>query len=335
MSDFLNETFEARTWADQVIQQNSKSIFGKLVKGVIWSDARGEDGELLIATDAHELVVKINSIPHMLLHNHDPGKPIGQILKSAYFETPNGNHFVAAVLGYYAGGNTLNFRALGLDTKALVPAPTTLPILPSEVWIEFATDPREVDAQWLEHVTNDAPLRVRRTELSHNSADSAQELIRIGLIFLAVVWSPFVTSVASAAGKGTYAAIHGWFRKLLEKLADRRNPVLDVHTYHDGCQVSFLFRGRDVKQHYLAHDALSNAAAQAAQLVAKLKASNMPARQLVYEFDKEAGRWYPSYVILNDNRIIADHGVLMAIEQLPTSLSLGLSHGQPKTPVIK
>ena len=117
--------------------------------------------------------------------------------------------------------------------------------------------------------------------------DSAQELIRIGLVYLAVVWNPFITSIASEAGKGTYAAIHMWVRKLLERLADRRNPILDIHTHQDGCQVSFLFRGKEVKQHYAAHDALSGAAAKAAQLIANLKARGMPARQLIYEFDKE------------------------------------------------
>lgn len=49
---------------------------------------------------------------------------LGQILKSAYFETPNGSPFVAVVLGFYAGGDTLAFRELGFDTKALVPVPT-------------------------------------------------------------------------------------------------------------------------------------------------------------------------------------------------------------------
>ena len=84
-----------------------------------------------------------------------------------------------------------------------------------------------------------------------------------------------------------------------------------------------------MKQHYVAHDALPGAAAQAAQLVAKLKARKMAAQTLIYEFDKEALKWYPSYAILNDNRIIIDNHELIAIEQLPTSLSLGLTIKKP------
>ncbi|KXS31652.1 MAG: Uncharacterized protein AWT59_2211 [Candidatus Gallionella acididurans] len=254
MPDLL-DTPAARDWVDDAILRHTKGIFGKLVPAVIWSDTRGDDGELLLPVDPIELVARINSTPHILLHNHDPGRPKGQVLESANFESEGGKKFIAAVLGFYAGGEVLDFQGLGLDTKSLAPPPDRLPMLPDGVWIEFAMDPREVDAAWLDQVTSDAPLRIERTELSHNAADSPQELIRIGLVYLAVVWSPFITSIASEAGKDTYAAIHGWVRKLLERLADRRNPVLDIHTHQDGCQVSFLFRGKDVRQHYAAHGA--------------------------------------------------------------------------------
>jgi hypothetical protein len=334
MPDLL-DTPAARDWVNDAIPRHSKGIFGKLVPAVIWSDTRGDDGEPLVPVDPIELVAQYNSAPHIILHSHDPGRPVGQVLESANFESEGGKKFIAAVLGYYAGGEVLGFRGLGLDTKALAPPPERLPVLPDGIWIQFATDPREVDAAWLDQVASDAPLRIGRTELSHNAADPAQELIRVGLFYLAVVWNPFITSIASEAGKDTYAAIYRWVRKLLTRLADRRNPILDIHTHHDGCQVSFLFRGKDVRQHYAAHDALPNAAAQAAQLVAKLKARGMAGRKLIYEFDKEALMWFPSYAVLNDNRIITDNGELIAIEQLPTGLSLGLSRGKWLSPVVR
>ncbi|OCB03283.1 hypothetical protein BBC27_08745 [Acidithiobacillus ferrivorans] len=334
MPDLL-DTPAARDWVNDAIPRHSKGIFGKLAPAVIWSDARGDDGEPLVPVDPIELVAQINSDPCILLHYHDPGRPKGQVLESANFESDDGGKFIAAVLGFYAGGEVLGFRGLGLDTKALAPPPERLPVLPDGIWIQFATDPREVDAEWLDQVTSDAPLRVERTELSHNAADSAQELIRVVLPYLVVIWNPFTTSIASEAGKGTYAAIHGWVQKLLANLADRRNPILDIHTHQDGCQVSFLFRGKDVGQHYAAHDALPNAAAQAAQLIAKLKAREMAGRKLIYEFDKEALIWFPSYAVLNDNRIITDNGELIAIEQLPTGLSLGLSRGKSLSPVVR
>lgn len=335
MSDLLNETPAARDWAISEIRRHSRGIFGKLVPAVVWSDARGDDGEPLVPVDPVQLVARFNKNPHILLHNHDPGRPIGQVLQAANFETEGGEKFVAAILGYYVGGDVLDFRGLGLDTKASVAPPASLPLLPDGCWIQFATDPKEVDGAWLDEVTSDAPLRIERTELSHNAADPAQELIRLGLVYLAVVSTPFVTSIASEAGKDTYAAIRMWIRKLLERLAARRNPVLDIHTHQDDCQVSFLFRGKDVKHHYVAHDALPGAAAQAAQLIAKLKARGMPARQLIYEFDQEALMWFPSYAVLNDNRIITDNGALIAIEQLPTGLSLGLSRGESLSPIVR
>ncbi|MHC8376220.1 hypothetical protein ACYZT3_09190 [Pseudomonas sp. MDT1-16] len=335
MSNLLEGTPTARDWADSTIQRHSAGIFGKLVSAVIWTDARHDDGEPLVPVDPLELVANINENPHILLYNHDPGRPKGQILESAYFETAGGGKFIAAILGYYAGGDVLDFRALGLDTTASVPPPATLPMMPDGSWIQFATDPREVDAAWLDQVISDAPLRIERTELSHNAADSAQELIRLGLIYLAVIWNPFITSIASEAGKGTYAATRAWLRKLLGRMADRSNPILDIHTHQDGCQVSFLLRGKDVKKHYAAHDALPAAAAQAAKLVAKLKARGTAARQLIYEFDKEAFIWCPSFAVLNDNRIITDNISLIAIEQLPTGLSLGLSREKLLFPEVR
>jgi hypothetical protein len=331
MSDLL-DTLTARDWVDDAILRHSKGVFGKIVPAVIWSDRRGNDGELLVPADPIELVAHFNSTPIIILHNHDPGRPKGQVLESANFESEGGEKFIAAVLGFYAGGEVLDFRGLGLDTKALAPPPEKLPVLPDGTWIQIATDPREVDAVWLDQITSDAPLRIERTELSHNAQDFLQELIRIGLPYLVIVWNPFITSIASEAGKGTYVAIHGWVRKLLTKLADRRNPVLDIHTHLDDCQVSFLFRGKDVKRHYAAHDALPKAAAQASQLVAKLKARGIAGRQLIYEFDKEALIWFPSYAVLNDDRIIIDNSELIAIEQLPTGLSLGLSRGKSLSP---
>jgi hypothetical protein len=327
MSDLLN-TPAARNWVDDAISRHSMGIFGKLRAAAIWSDARGDDGKLLVPIDPIELVDHINNSPIILLHNHDPGKPIGQVLESANFKSESGERFIAAILGFYAGGEVLSFRELDLDTKALAPPPEKLPELPNDIWIQFATDPKEVDETWTNEVTYNAPLRIEHTELSHNAADSAQELIRIGLVYLAVVWNPYITSIASEAGKGTYAAIHGWIRKLLTRLSDRRNPILDVQTHQDGCQVSFLFRGKDVKQLYAAHDALPNAAVQASRLIAKLKSRGMSGRQLVYEFDKEALIWFPSYAVLNDDRIITNNNELIAIEQLPTGLSLGLSRGE-------
>lgn len=334
MSDLLN-TPAARDWTASAIRRHSQGIFGKLVPAVVWSDARGDDGELLVPIDPVEYVALSNNKPLILLLGHDPGKPLGQVLETTYFESESGEKFIVAIFGLYAGGEILSFQGLGLDTKAFPPLPEVLPTLPSGLWMELATDPREVDALWLEQVSSDAPMKIERTQLSHNAAEPSQELIRVGVLFATLVWNPFVTSIASEAGKNTYAAIRKWIGKLIERLADRRNPVLDIHTFHDNCQVSFLIRGKDIKLNYAAHEALPHAAVQATQLVTKLKARGMATRQLVYEFDKEAFIWFPSYAVLNDNRIITDNADLIAIEQLPTGVSMGMTRGQSRTPVLK
>lgn len=324
MSELINNTPAARLWADEAAHHYSASIFGKIVIGVIWTDSRGEDGEYLIPVDPLSLVNSINQNPYILLHNHDPGKPIGKVLKTAAFVTEDGCEFIVAVLGYYIGGDVLSFEGLGIDTGIAVPPPIRLAALSPDCWIEIAVDPREVDSEWLDEAASGAPLRVVRIELSHNSAEAVQELIRISVVYVALVWNPFVTSIATEAGKDTYALIHKWIRKLLERLSDRRNPILVVQSVQNGCQVSFIVRGVDVKQHYSAHDALSDAAAQAAQLIANLKSRGQPAQELTYEFDKDALRWFPSFAILLDGRIITERFELIAVEQLPAGLSLGL-----------
>ncbi|WOD12355.1 hypothetical protein RPW65_05730 [Pseudomonas sp. NyZ704] len=325
MAELIERSPAAKQWVKSTILRRSGGIFGKLMPAVIWTDARDELGARVVPIEAQRLVESINNFPHILLHNHDPGKPKGQALEAACFETHDGQKFVAAILGYFAGGEVLTFQEMNLLDELEVQSPLSLPVLPEGVWIQIATDPREVDSAWLDSVANASPLRVERTELSHNAADSLQELIRVALPYLVLVWNPFVTAIATEAGKDSYLAVQGWIKKLFERLAERKNPILSIQAQQDGCQVSFLIRGKAVDQHYAAHAALPAAAAQAAKLVTKLRERGIASRELIYEFDGQALRWFPSYAVLCDGRIVTDHNELIAIEQLPTGLSLGLA----------
>lgn len=334
MSDFLNKHSGAQAWLHQAKQRYSNGVFGTLVPAVIWTNASNAAGELLVPLNPVDLVSKINREPFILLKNHDPGCPKGQVLESAIFENEKGEIFVAAILGYFFGGEVLSFSDLDFDLFSPVSSPEKLPLLPKKYWVQLAVDPREVEDAWVEAVSRDAPIEIERTQLSHNAADSEHELIRVGLGYLLLVWNPFVTAIATEAGKATYTAAHAWLRKLFGKLADRRNPILALHSFHGDCQVSFILRGLNVSQHYAAHDLLSSAAVQAAQLVENFKARKIPCRELTYEFDGDAGKWYPSYALLEDGRIVTDSTSLIAIEQLPVGLSLGLSCGQ-LSPALK
>lgn len=324
---------DANAWMRDAIARHSNGIFGKIVPSVIWTDARREDGQLIVEVDPSELVDGINQNPHMLLRDHDPGRPIGQVIESALFESDSGT-FVAAVLGYYAGGNVLGFDGFDIGTLEPADLPSQFPTLPHGIWIQIATDPREVDVTWLDEIAGGAPIRVERTELSHNAAHGTTELIRIGIAFVILAWNPFAKAFTEEAGKQTYGALHAWLAKLLSKLSERRSPILDIHTHQRDCQVSFLIRETDPESNYSAHRELNNAARQAARLIAKFRARGTPARQLIYEFDKSTKRWFPSYAILQDDRIVTDNRELIAIEQLPSGLSLGLTRDKFQTPVV-
>lgn len=138
---------------------------------------------------------------------------------------------------------------------------------------------------------------------------------------MARVWNPFVKTIASEAGKDVYAAIRKWLRNVWDRLAERRNPIVAVQSSQDGCEVFFLFRGKDVKRHYDAHDALPVAAAQAATLIAGMKSQEIAPVSLVYEF--EDARWFPSYAILVGGQLVSDRNLFIAVEQLPNGLSIG------------
>ena len=327
MSDLLNSR-SSRAWLLEATERHSKGIFGKISPAVIWSDSLGNDGNLIVPVDPEFLAAKINTNPHIILHDHDPGKPKGQVLEAESFISDDGRKFVAAILGFYAGGQTLTFDILDSDVFAPILKAPLLPPLPATTFIEFAVDPRDIDEAWITQITSDAPVHIERTDLSHNAADSLSDLIRIGIPYLVVVWNPFVKAIATEAGKDVYKAIHGWLSKLFKKIAERGRIVLDIHTFQDECQVSFIMRSDDPAKLYAAHNSLSTASVQAALLVAKLKERGMDGRQLIYEYSDKSEIWFPSYAILKDNRIITDNIELIGIEQLPSGLSLGLTRGK-------
>lgn len=331
MTELIADSAEAVAWVDQVRAAYSHNgVFGKISSSVIWSDATGPDGEQLVPIDPLALVADINANGFPLLKGHDPGFPLGKVLKAAVFTSSSGKRFVAALLGFYAGGNRLSFRDLGFDPASAISSPSFLPPLTDACWINFATDPREVEPAWVEEVLRTAPLRVERIQLSHNAAELPHELIRVGLLFMALVWNPFVTTIATEAGKDAYAGIRRWLRTLFDKLAERRNPIVEIQSHHDGCEISFMFRGSDVKRNYAAHDALPVAAAQAEHLVANMKSKGVAPKLIVYEFHTQDDKWFPSYAELCDGRFVTDNNVLIAVEQLPSGLSLGVSRGKDK-----
>lgn len=322
MRNLVNDTPEASAWVDLAMSGRFKDVaLGKTVSAVLWTDDVCPEGEPIGGDDPSALIEEINAQGLPMFRGHDPGFPVGRTLAAKLFTSPSGVKFVAAILTLYEDQQRLSFGELGLNPSPSVSSPTMLPSLDG-CWLDFATDPREVDKEWVDEVLSEAPLRVKRIELSHNAAEPQSELIRIGLVFAALVWNPLVTTIATEAGKDVYAGIRQWLRSVWNKLAQRRNPVVVVQSYQDGCEVSFLFRGKDVKQHYDAHDALPMAAAQAAKLIAGMKSNHLAPISLVYEF--EQSRWFPSYAILDGGRIVSDRNLLIAIEQLPKSLSIGI-----------
>jgi len=331
MSYLLAENPEAQAWVDRKkTALRHQGVFGQLKGAVVWSDVTGADGNLLVPVDPDELVANINANGWPLLKGHDPGFPLGKVLAAEAFTCASGQKFVAAVFGFYDGAR-LSFHDLRLDQMGDVASPTLLPGFPDNCWITLATDPREVDADWINDVVRSAPIPVKQTEVSHNAADTAQDLIQIGVLFLALIWNPFVTAVASEAGKDAYANLRRWLRGVLNKLSERRSPILEIQSHHNDCHISFLFRGSDVRRNYAAFDFLPVAAAHAQNLVRNMKKVGLPPKLIVYEFHPQEDKWFPSFAELRDGRLVTDNSILIATERLPSGLSLGISRDKNRS----
>jgi len=87
----------------------------------------------------------------------------------------------------------------------------------------------------------------------------------------------------------------------------------------------------------LAHDTLPDAAAQAEKLLKNIKSAGFNPSLVVYEFHPQDDQWFPSYAELHDGQFVTDNSLLIATEQLPTQLSLGISVGEdrPILPSVK
>jgi hypothetical protein len=162
MTTLVDRTPEALAWVNQVKQARAcDATFGKLVSSVIWSNATGPDGKLLVAADPSSVVAEINTNGMMLLNGHDPGAPVGKVVAASIFTGPNGETFIAAITGYFAGGKPLSFRDIGLGvTDRASLSSDVLPTVGNDCWISVGFDAREVEPEWIDDAMRDAPLRV-------------------------------------------------------------------------------------------------------------------------------------------------------------------------------
>jgi hypothetical protein len=329
MASLIDETPQAEAWLDSKREDLSMlAQYGRIVDAVLWTSSLTDEGTPLVDVEPNRLVDEVNSKGLPLLINHDPGAPRGMVLCAGQFTSPSGTKFVAGLIGMYAQGDCLSFESIGIGDLPPVQPPKLLSPLSEEGYISVAVDPREVDETWIGELLLEPPIPVKHKELSHNALEASAELIRVALPYVLLVWNPFVTQIAREAGKDAYAGVRAWLQLVITKLSTLKNPILVMESWHDGCHVMFVLRGNGVGQHYAAHEKLSDAAAQAAQLIAHLKARKLTLRQVVYEYIPSDERWAPSKAILSDGRLISRQTYLIALEQAPIGLSLGLTRNK-------
>jgi hypothetical protein len=325
VTNLMSDHKDATDWADTVIAANKpKGTYGRFARGVAWTEDGGPVAGLDKEFVPEKLVTEINRYGQPLLNSHDPGKPQGKLIAAKLFRAPSGARFIGVVLGYYLDGDIPTFSDFEFDFLANPGAPDTLRELDDSDYIEVGTDFREVDKAWVVAVAGEAPIEVRKRGLSHNAAEPLVELVRVSLPYVALVWNPFITAIASEAGKDTYKAMKGWLARLFTKVSELKKPILVLRGWLGDCDVSFIVRGNDVNMLVAARDGLETAASQAHHLVSALREQNAPIGSLVYEFDSEKKAWLPSFGVLRDGRLITDRRALILAENLPQGLSLGL-----------
>src|SRR5690349_239847 len=106
----IDETPAAVRWVEETKASLTSPAFGRIVSGVVWTDAEIE-GFNLGDYDPDQIAVKTEGI--RILRNHDPGLPVGRVLAAKAFTTPTGRRFVAAVFGLYTEETQVNFSTLG------------------------------------------------------------------------------------------------------------------------------------------------------------------------------------------------------------------------------
>jgi hypothetical protein len=336
MSDLIDETPEANSWVTgERLRLTGHSVFGDVQAGVIWTDNLAPDGEVIGGADPSRMIDEINGEGWPLYRGHDPGLPSGRSIAAKLFVSPSGKKFVAAILGFYVDNLKFSFDDLGVDSNPEALSPLVLDAIPNNCWLDISTDPREVDTRWVANILRDSPLRIVQRELSHNTGDWQNELIRVGLVYAALVWNPFVTKITQEAAKDVYDGIRQWLRNLWSELGSLKDPIVSLESHQDGCNISFLIRGKEVKSCYEAHDALPIAAAQAVILIRSMKSHNADPSEIIYEFDPQNVRWFPSYATLKDGRFVSDRNILIALEQHPVGLSIGIQRNKKKLPKPK
>jgi hypothetical protein len=326
LPSLVDDCPEAEAWIDTAVAAHQATgIYGRLAGSVVWSDHHGADGKAILPLDPAELVAKINVEAFPLLHEHDPGRPIGKVLEAAHFKTRTGQRFVAAILGFYDPSSLHSFAALGLDGNPLGDVPAILPALPTDFRITLAADPREVSAATMAVIVEGLEAPIEFEERSHNAADAVSQLIVIGLPFALLVWNPLITTLGQEAGKDLYKQGRKALLSILERVSILDNPLVEIQSFQHGCFVSFLIRGREEGMHVAANAALPEATARAHKLIESvIEAGEKPVR-LVYEYNRVSARWSASFLELADGRLVSDTLALIAAELLPTGLSLGLT----------
>lgn len=323
MGNLLAETADALEWVEATkASLTARSEFGSFQSGVLWAELADPNKAIPIIPE--QLAEQITSRGQPLLLEHDPGKPLGKVLAARVFKAHDGRKFIAGVLGIYNAAAQVGFAELGVDVTITPAPPSTLPALGERHWIEIAVDPREMESTWVDLSAQGAPIRVKRRALSHNAAETTTEIIRLTLPYLLLVWNPFVTAIASEAGKDTYKASKTWLAGFMKRVSERKSPLLLIQSTIEDCDVSFIVRGNSIENLLAARETLEGAALQAARLVRALAEKNAPAQTLFYEFDNKRKAWLPLYAVLQDGRLISDNRALLMTENLPKGLSLGL-----------
>jgi hypothetical protein len=321
----LVQTPEAVAWQNKNVDfHRAEGHFGEVRGGVVWSSAKDADGNLIVDIDPQVLVNEIKLDKFPLLLQHDPGHPLGKILDAELFIARSGEQFVAAVMGFYAG-RRISFADLATDVSAPYEELAQLPELPSDYRIDIVVDLREISEGWLKAVVTDAELPVRIVAASYNAKDSNAQLIRVGVLFVTVAWNPLVTTIATEAGKDIYAAAKHTLERVVDRMSDLANPILEIKSHHDDCQISFILRGVARATNREAMGKIASAASAAEFLLSRMKAQGKSPKNLVYEYDRTIGNWFPSYAELADGTFITDNEKLYAVQELPDGLSLGLT----------
>lgn len=330
----IQESPDAIRFVENVVQSSQQykrfpsESFTTVESGVLLTSGVDLQGEAFAQEALEEAVRHIREHGLWLRYQHDPMvPPIGRVLDADLFYAPRSKlSFVAGVFGIFDPKSIPSFSSFRIavpdaDQTKGPPEESEPPIL--AVTVEY--NPHEIAREDVTQMLQSAPDSVSRqpVEQFRKAADP------LTLVYLVIASWPlwanpfsmkFLERFGEEAANGVIALAKWLGKKVASKLRSDSRLVFKFTTQN--CELEFVLDSNDPAIVSEAARKVLETWEQANQLISALAGYEL--QRLVYEYDRNAKQWLPSFAETKKVGLIADRPKLIAAEAFQSG---GLSVG--------